>query len=84
MPRYDYRCKECAEVWETEHPMTYEGPVECPVCKTSLTHKIILETPGIWIYWKDARSSSEARLPSYLTPIKNRRRRGRQRSEAGG
>lgn len=75
MPFYDYQCEQCAEIFEMEHSMTYEGPVECPVCKTSLTHKIFLETPGIWIYWKDAGSSSEAGLPKYLGPAKGRRLR---------
>jgi len=74
MAKYDYQCEECAEVFEDEHPMTFEGPVECPVCGTSLTHKIILEFPGVHIYWKDAASSSEARLPKYLRPVKRKHR----------
>lgn len=72
--KYDYQCEECAEIFEEEHSMTYDGPVECPICGTYLTHKIVLSVPGIYVYWKDARSSSEATLPKYLGPVTRRRK----------
>ncbi len=78
MPWYDYECDECAEVFDKRHSMTFEEAVECPICKTHMTHKIILEAPGIWIYWKDARSSSEATPPKYLRPVRNKMRMGAQ------
>jgi len=60
MPRYDYRCEMCAEIFEASHPM--EGPrhVSCPVCKTGHVHRVFISAPAIKIWWKDARSSSDS------------------------
>ena len=84
MARYDYQCDECSEIFEEEHPMSYEGPVICPVCGTGLTHKVIIQTPGIWVYWKDARSSSNVTLPKYLRPVSRKRREEESPEDFGG
>lgn len=34
MPRYDYRCAECAQVFEITRPVGDETPVVCPECDT--------------------------------------------------
>jgi putative FmdB family regulatory protein len=84
MPRYDYMCNECSEIFEVEHGMTEKPPVQCPTCGTYLTRKIIIETPGLYIYWKDARSSSEATLPKYLSPVKRPKHRERRGGREDG
>jgi len=84
MPCYDYRCKECAEVFQKEHKMDFKEPVQCPTCGTYLTHKTILSSPGIYFYWKDARSMSQATLPKYLRPVDRRRRTGDSAEDYGG
>lgn len=35
MARYDYRCAECAHVFEVEHPMGEKPEVTCPSCGKS-------------------------------------------------
>jgi len=72
MPHYDYQCKECAEVFEKEHPMDNKDPVECPVCGTHLTHKIILRAPAIYVYWKNAAASSNASVPKFMRGTKSK------------
>lgn len=32
MPRYDYRCTSCADVFEIEHGMREHPAISCPVC----------------------------------------------------
>ena len=71
MPTYDYQCQECNQRFETRHAMTYEGPVTCPECGSTDTRKLILETPGLYIHWWNARASSEATLPKYLDPVRS-------------
>ena len=75
MPLYDYQCKECAEMFEVEHGMDYNGPKpQCPTCRTYMTHRIILQAPSIYVYWKDARSTDEASLPKYFKSTSNKAR----------
>ncbi len=71
MPKYDYECNECKERSVIRHAMDHEGPVECPECGSTDTRKLILETPGFYIRWWNARASSEATLPKYLSPVRS-------------
>ena len=32
MARYDYRCTDCGNVFEVEHPMSERPSITCPVC----------------------------------------------------
>jgi putative FmdB family regulatory protein len=60
MPAYDYRCRECGEVFVDEHPMEYNGPVICPVCCTGRTQRIFLQCPATVLNWWNAAASSDA------------------------
>ena len=77
MPRYDYLCDLCGELFEVQHPMEgpREGYVPCPVCKTGRTHKIFIQAPAMKIWWKDARSSSDASglCPRFMPSVKARK-----------
>ena len=79
MPRYDYRCQECGEVFEASHPMAGPdlGYIRCPVCGTGRTQKIILQAPAIRIRWQDARSSptgdASGMKPKFLSSVRNKR-----------
>ena len=37
--------------------MTYKGPVMCPVCRTGLTQKIVLQVPAMKFAWWNAAAS---------------------------
>jgi putative FmdB family regulatory protein len=42
MPRYDYKCNDCGNVQEEQHPMAGpENPVECVKCKSKNIEKTI-------------------------------------------
>ena len=32
MPTYNYQCKECSKIWETEQKITEDPIQECPYC----------------------------------------------------
>lgn len=70
MPKYDYRCKECGKTFEVQMHFGERLPVECDC--GSRAERVILQLSAINVYWKDARSSSDASLPSYLPPVKNK------------
>jgi putative FmdB family regulatory protein len=60
MPRYDYICTECTEIFEARHSMDSKAPVMCPVCKTGLTRRIILSMPATQYNWWNASASEDA------------------------
>ncbi len=76
MPKYDYQCKECDHRSVIAHTIDHEGPVACPNCGSGNTQKLILQTPGIYIRWWNARASSEATLPKYLDPVRRANNNG--------
>jgi|SaaInl4_135m_RNA_FD_contig_81_396041_length_2762_multi_3_in_0_out_0_3 putative FmdB family regulatory protein len=42
MPLYDYRCKDCAGLFEAVHPMEYQGELTCEHCGSSSVSKAII------------------------------------------
>ena len=74
---YDYRCEECAELFEMTFASRDEYlktiAVTCPVCGTGRTKKIV-SAPAVRIWWKDATSSSDAlsMRPKFKKPARNR------------
>ena len=74
---YDYRCEECAEIFEQRFKSRDDYrktiAVTCPICGTGLTHKIV-SAPAISIWWKDPLSSEDSgRLrPSFRPAVSNR------------
>ncbi len=76
MPAYDYRCEDCAELFEKRHPMAGpEYPVQCPVCQSGNVHKVLF-CPAITVNWRDPRSSSDVSglRPKYIPPAQGRPR----------
>lgn len=89
MARYDYICELCTEIFETEHPMTGpppSRPVKCPVCGTGHVHKIIISTPAIKIWWRNARASEDAgsMAPKFLESVTRKGEDKQEAAEAGG
>ena len=89
MPHYDYQCEKCTEIFEVAHPMS--GPVgilKCPVCGTGEVHKVFLQSPGIFIWWRDARTSptgdASGMQPIYLRAVKNQRHEENVVASLGG
>lgn len=58
MPAYDYICNDCTEIFERKHSMLFEGTVQCPVCSSGRTRKIVMSAPALRIWFKDASSST--------------------------
>jgi len=79
-PAYDYICHDCAEIFETNHSMQFAGVVQCPVCSSGRTRKIVLSSPALSIWFKDARSSTscESLRPKFRGAI---HRKPRERPE---
>lgn len=70
--KYDYRCRDCTEIFEEDYPIGEPPPViQCPVCKSGRTQKMIV-CPAIYINWKDVRSSGDVSgvTPKFLPPAK--------------
>lgn len=73
-PGFDYRCEECAEIFEVRYGRD-EKPfaVTCPVCDSGRTSKLI-SMPTTRIWWKNPKASSDASglTPKHLKPARNR------------
>jgi len=50
-PLYIYRCDKCNHIFETRHPMFFEGPIACPNCDSDETHKVPT-APGVILNWR--------------------------------
>jgi putative FmdB family regulatory protein len=78
-PGYDYRCEECAEIFEVHYGRD-EKPlaVTCPICKSGRTSKI-MSVPALRVRWKNALASNEAMdmAPRFYKRAKNRALEGR-------
>ena len=46
MPNYDYKCKECSNVFEIFHSMSEDPKIECPDC-SGLAFRTISKSVGI-------------------------------------
>ena len=46
MPRYDYKCKNCAYLFEISHKMTESPQIKCPKCQNE-AYKTIAANVGI-------------------------------------
>jgi putative FmdB family regulatory protein len=60
MPLYDYRCIQCGEQFEAQHPMNAARPA-CPNCDGPV-RKLILGTPHCRIDWKGGFSHGSNRM----------------------
>lgn len=80
MPRHDFRCEKCAEVFEHQKAGSDEFVV-CPICGSGLTHKVYLQAPATVMKWWDAKASSDSSgigdrfRPRVDSKIHRRRRR---------
>ena len=50
---YDYQCQDCNELFEIRHSMDYKGLVQCPICNSYNTNKLVI-VPAIVFNWKDS------------------------------
>ena len=49
MPKYDYKCDNCGEIQEAEHPMAETLDFHaCPDCNEGLLHKVFSATPAVF------------------------------------
>lgn len=53
MARYDYKCPQCNEVFEVEHPMSEKPTITCPTCgevaqRVFSTSGIVFEGHGFY------------------------------------
>jgi putative FmdB family regulatory protein len=74
--RYDYRCRDCAEVFEVEYsPVNPPIAVQCPTCGSGNTQKVIM-CPAICINWRDIRSAADVAgvTPKFIPPARRRPR----------
>ncbi len=74
MPLYDYHCNCCGELFEAEHSMDGpdpRSPILCPVCRTGDVNKIILNVPGVRIWFKNPGLAhhSDEKQPRYMPPV---------------
>lgn len=54
MPRYDYKCLECGEVFERDSSVLYrDQPHECPKCYNLATRVLVPKDVGIEFKGKD-------------------------------
>jgi len=61
MAIYIMRCSACDNVFETRHPMTFEGQIACPRCGSDSTHKVPT-APGIVFDWHIADETEGVRI----------------------
>lgn len=47
MPRYDYKCPDCGNVFEQQHSIKFEGDIECPKCGYGKCEKQISKGVGV-------------------------------------
>lgn len=55
MPLYDYRCRECANIWEETHSMTEDASsleLACPECGSHDIHRYLGYTKRIGVKFK--------------------------------
>lgn len=75
-PAHDYQCLTCLEIFEVRYSRD-EKPiaVNCPVCESGDTHKLIA-MPATSIWWRDPLASSDASglTPRFKTGVSKRRR----------
>jgi putative FmdB family regulatory protein len=71
---YDYRCKECGEVFEIDAPMgNRPDTVICPICDKEAKRFII--SAGALVFDWGARAASEAGVSGrYHAPTRSKRR----------
>jgi putative FmdB family regulatory protein len=60
---YDYRCEECAEIFEQDFKSRDDYrktvAVTCPTCGSGLTRRIV-SAPAVSIWWKNAAAAPDA------------------------
>src|SRR5512136_1186157 len=82
--RYDFQCQEpdCGEIFEVTRKMGDDSPATCPTCRSTNTHKIILASPAIHMYWKNS-AGMNSRGFLILGPAKNTKLRKEEDDESG-
>jgi putative FmdB family regulatory protein len=65
MSKYDYRCKECDELFEAEYPMGSRPEiVPCPACDSADTKQVYSNVPATYMDW-DPSYAGDCGLPTF-------------------
>jgi len=69
MPRYDYKCLQCEQVYEITHKINEDPEILCPkdkfICKRQISRNVAFETPVDVEWEKDPKDLSASSLKRY-------------------